>query len=108
MILWPENNIFLKYIYTFSEELLPSGLLYWTITYRQVSNIRRTLLGNLIVDHSDVVNFLGLELLRTIHFSSQGISNMASDWLMVVLPAEQKPDLKILLSNMDFNIKFSW
>ena len=25
------------------------------VTYRQVSNIRRTLLGNKIVDHSDVV-----------------------------------------------------
>ena len=28
--------------------------LYYT-TYRQVSNIRRTLVGNQIVDHSDVV-----------------------------------------------------
>ena len=27
----------------------------WIRTYRQVSNIRRTLVGNLIVDHSDVV-----------------------------------------------------
>ena len=26
-----------------------------TFTYRQVSNIRRTLVGNQIVDHSDVV-----------------------------------------------------
>ena len=25
------------------------------VTYRQVSNIRRTLVGNTIVDHSDVV-----------------------------------------------------
>ena len=30
------------------------GLVYWCI-YRQVSNIRRTLIGNWIVDHSDVV-----------------------------------------------------
>ena len=28
---------------------------YWTPTYRQVSNIRRTLEGNKIVDHSNVV-----------------------------------------------------
>ena len=27
----------------------------WTTKYRQVSNIRRTLVGNNIVDHSDVV-----------------------------------------------------
>ena len=27
----------------------------WLIDYRKVSNIRRTLVGNKIVDHSDVV-----------------------------------------------------
>ena len=27
----------------------------WNQSYRQVSNIRRTLIGNTIVDHSDVV-----------------------------------------------------
>ena len=30
-------------------------ILAWIINYRKVSNIRRTLAGNKIVDHSDVV-----------------------------------------------------
>ena len=30
-------------------------LICWCITYRKVANIRRTVVGNRIVDHSDVV-----------------------------------------------------
>ena len=30
---------------------------------------------------------------------------MASDWLPAVLPANQMPGLKILLTNMDFNME---
>ena len=32
---------------------------------------------------------------------------MASDWLVAVLPANQTPGLKILLTNMDFNMEIS-
>ena len=46
-------------------------------------------------DHS----FLGPGLLREFHVKiyvkSQGFSNMASDWLAAVLPANQMPGLKI-------------
>ena len=30
---------------------------------------------------------------------------MSADWLAAVLPANQKPDLKSLLINMDFDIR---
>ena len=36
----------------------PSHLYTHTLSYRKVSNIRRTLVGNKIVDHSDVVGAL--------------------------------------------------
>ena len=40
-----------------SDEQLPKPIMtMFTDTYRQVSNIRRTLLGNKIVDHSDAVS----------------------------------------------------
>ena len=32
---------------------------------------------------------------------------MASDWLAAVLPANQMPGLKNLLTNMDFNMEIS-
>ena len=32
---------------------------------------------------------------------------MASDWLATVLPANQMPGLKTLLTNMEFNIEIS-
>ena len=48
-------------------------------SYRQVSNIRRTLAGNQIVDHSDVVGALPVGTAPTI--SSFSTSYMASiDW----------------------------
>ena len=39
------GEVTLNYIYTYI----------WFINYRQASNIRRTLVGNMIVEHSDVV-----------------------------------------------------
>ena len=48
----------------------------------------------------------GLGLLSKTHvkFSLQGCSNMGSDWLAAVLPANEKPGLQIFLIKMDFNI----
>ena len=36
-------------------ELITTEVCAWMSNYRQVSNIRRTLVGNQIVEHSDVV-----------------------------------------------------
>ena len=53
---------------------------------------------------------LGWGLLSKIHVKFhvrlQGFSNIASDWLVAVLPANQMPGLKIL-TNMDFNMEIS-
>ena len=38
-----------------NKPLSETKVAYLTIAYRQVSNIRRALVGNKIVDHSDVV-----------------------------------------------------
>ena len=42
-----------------------------------------------------------------IHVSWQRFSNMTSDWLAAVLPAYQKPGLKIPLTNIAITIEFS-
>ena len=43
----------------------------------------------------------------TIHDRWHGFYNMASDWLVIVLPANQKPGLKMLLTNIDFHVEIS-
>ena len=56
-------------------------------------------------------NHHGWGLLGKIHVkfyaSYQGFSNMASDWLAAVLPANQMPGWRSLLTNMDFNMEIS-
>ena len=48
------------------------------------------------------LNHLGWELLSKIHVKFhvglQGFSNMASDWLAAVLPANQTPGLRIFVN----------
>ena len=47
---------------------------------------------------------LGPGLLSEIHVEiQQGFSNMTSEWLVAVLPANRMPGLK---TNMDFNMVF--
>ena len=33
---------------------------------------------------------------------------MASDWLITQLPANRKQDIKIVVTNLDFSMKFSF
>ena len=42
------------------------------------------------------------EIHAKFHASSQGFSNMASDWLAAVLPAKQMPGLKICVNLRGF------
>ena len=41
------------------------------------------------------------------HIGKQECSNLASDWLAAMLPANQRPGLKSLLTNLGFNMDFS-
>ena len=48
------------------------------------------------------------KILVKIHAKLQRFSNMASDWLAIILPGNEMPGLKILLTNMDFNSDISY
>ena len=55
-------------------------------------------MGNLVTQLGLLGPGLPSKSLVKIHVSQQGFSNMASDWLVAVLPANQMPGLKIFVN----------
>ena len=59
--------------------------------YRQVSNIERTLVGNKIVDHSDVVGALPVGAAPTTSsFSTEHLASTSLDWATVTTRRDEK------------------
>ena len=72
---------------------LSPGRLEWNILCRKVSNIRRTLVGNKIVDHSDVVE-QRLSALLQLHRHSQ-----LNTWLQYIVQRQlqaEKRNIQVL------------